>query len=271
MEEILGIPFETIQNNLLNWAKHVVLALLILWVGMRIVKVMMRAFNKALQLREIDASLTTFLQSLLKMGLQAIVVIAAINQLGVATTSIVAVLASAGLAIGMALSGTLQNFAGGAMLLMFKPFKVGDFIEAQGYAGTVQSIQIFVTTLTTPDKKQVVIPNGGLSNGSLINYSAQPKRRLEWTFGIDYGSNLDDAKQIIRDLLDKDDRVHGEPEPLVELAALADSSVNIIVRAWVASENYWPVYYDMNTAVYKIFTERGISIPFPQLNVHLQK
>lgn len=271
MEEILGIPMETIQNSILGWAKHVVFALLIFWIGMRVVKVMMRALNKALQLREVDPSLTTFLQSLVKIGLQAMVIIATINQLGVATTSIVAVLASAGLAIGMALSGTLQNFAGGAMILMFKPFKVGDFIEAQGYSGTVQSIQIFVTILTTPDNKQVVIPNGGLSNGSLINYSAQPTRRQEWTFGIDYGSDLDEAKQIIRDLLEKDERVHAEPAPLVELAALADSSVNIIVRAWVNTENFWPVYYDMNTDVYKIFTDRGISIPFPQLNVHLQK
>ncbi|MGB1570981.1 MAG: mechanosensitive ion channel family protein, partial [Schleiferiaceae bacterium] len=145
MEEILGIPMETIQNNILVWAKHVVFALLIFWIGMRVVKLMMRALNKALQLRQVDPSLTTFLQSLVKIGLQAMVIIATINQLGVATTSIVAVLASAGLAIGMALSGTLQNFAGGAMILMFKPFKVGDFIEAQGYSGTVQSIQIFVT------------------------------------------------------------------------------------------------------------------------------
>jgi small conductance mechanosensitive channel len=271
MEEILGIPMETIQNNILVWAKHVVFALLIFWIGMRVVKLMMRALNKALQLRQVDPSLTTFLQSLVKIGLQAMVIIATINQLGVATTSIVAVLASAGLAIGMALSGTLQNFAGGAMILMFKPFKVGDFIEAQGYSGTVQSIQIFVTVLTTPDNKQVVIPNGGLSNGSLINYSAQPTRRQEWTFGIDYGSDLDEAKQIIHDLLEKDERVHAEPAPLVELAALADSSVNIIVRAWVDTENFWSVYYDMNTDVYKIFTDRGISIPFPQLNVHLQK
>lgn len=271
MEEIFGVPLESIQQNILDWFKHFLVALLIFWLGMRIIKLIVRGMNKALTAREVDPSLSTFLESLVKIFLQAIVIIATINQLGVATTSIVAVLASAGLAIGMALSGTLQNFAGGAMILMFKPFKVGDFIEAQGYSGTVQSIQIFVTTLTTPDNKQVVIPNGGLSNGSLINYSAQPTRRQEWTFGIDYGSNLDEAKQIIHGLLEKDERVHAEPAPLVELAALADSSVNIIVRAWVNSENYWPVYYDMNTDVYKIFTDRGISIPFPQLNVHLQK
>jgi small conductance mechanosensitive channel len=148
---------------------------------------------------------------------------------------------------------------------------VGDFIEAQGYTGTVQSIQIFVTILTTADNRQVVIPNGGLSNGSLINYSAQANRRQEWIFGIDYGSNLEEAKTIIRELLAADERVLEDPVPLVELQALADSSVNILVRAWVGKDDFWPVYYDMNTKVYKIFTERGISIPFPQLNVHLQK
>ena len=271
MEEIFGISYEDIQHNVLLWLKHFIFAILILWLGMRIVRLVTRGMKKALVARQVDPSLLSFLDSLVKIFLQAVVIIATINQIGVATTSIVAILASAGLAIGMALSGTLQNFAGGAMILMFKPFKVGDFIEAQGYSGTVQSIQIFVTILTTPDNKQVVIPNGGLSNGSLINYSAQPKRRQEWTFGIDYGSDLDEAKQIIRDLLAKDERVYVEPLPLVELLALADSSVNIIVRAWVDSENFWPVYYDINTAVYKIFTERGISIPFPQLNVHLQK
>src|SRR6056300_294511 len=270
MEEF-EVLLDALKLNAFEWAKHIVLAVVIFWIGMRVVKVMMRAFTKALSLREVDASLSTFLQSFLKIALQAVVVIATINQLGVETTSIVAILGAAGLAVGMALSGTLQNFAGGAMILMFKPFKVGDFIEAQGYSGTVQSIQIFVTVLTTTDNKQVVIPNGGLSNGSLINYSAQPTRRQEWTFGIDYGSDLDEAKQIIRDLLEKDERVHAEPAPLVELAALADSSVNIIVRAWVGSENYWPLYYAVTTEVYKAFNAEGISIPFPQMDVHLQK
>ncbi|MEY2963893.1 MAG: hypothetical protein RL754_1154 [Bacteroidota bacterium] len=271
MEEIIGIPLEVIEKNLWNWGKHMLIALLIFTIGMRVVRVMMRAFMKAMELRKIDASLTTFLQSLLKIALQAVVVIATINQLGVATTSIVAVLGAAGLAVGMALSGTLQNFAGGAMILMFKPFKVGDFIEAQGYSGTVKSIQIFVTVLTTPDNKQIVLPNGGLSNGSLVNFSAQDRRRLEWVFGIGYGDDLDKAKNIIRGILENDERILKDPAILVELSEMADSSVNIITRGWVASGDYWDTFYAVNTAVYKAFNAEGVSIPFPQIDVHLQK
>lgn len=271
MEDILGVSIETITNNALSWAKQMVVALLILWIGMRIVKVMIRGFNKAMALRNMDPSLTTFLESLLKIALQAFVLIAAINQLGVATTSIVAVLGAAGLAVGMALSGTLQNFAGGAMILMFKPFKVGDFIEAQGYSGSVKSIQIFVTTLTTPDNKVIILPNGPLSNGSLINYSAQEFRRLDWTFGIGYDADLDTAKAIVRELLESDERVLQDKPILVELGAMADSSVNLTTRAWVKAEDYWSVHYSMNENVYKSFNAKGISIPYPQMDVHLHK
>ena len=270
MEEFEGM-LDVLKVNAFEWAKQIVLAVVIFWIGMRVVKMVMRAVTKAMSLREVDPSLVTFLQSFLKIALQAVVVIATINQLGVETTSIVAILGAAGLAVGMALSGTLQNFAGGAMILMFKPFKVGDFIEAQGYSGTVKSIQIFTTILTTPDNKQVVIPNGGLSNGSLINYSAEATRRQEWSFGIGYADDVEKAKVIIKNILDADERVLREPEGLIELSALADSSVNILVRAWVASENYWPLYYAVTTEVYRAFNEEGISIPFPQMDVHLQK
>lgn len=270
MEEFEGM-LDALKVNAFEWAKQIVLAIVIFWIGMRVVKVMMRAVSKALTLRDVDASLTTFLQSFLKIALQAVVVIATINQLGVETTSIVAILGAAGLAVGMALSGTLQNFAGGAMILMFKPFKVGDFIEAQGYSGTVKSIQIFTTILTTPDNKQIVIPNGGLSNGSLINYSAETTRRQEWTFGIGYGDDVEKAKSIIKNIIEADERVLKQPEGLIEISALADSSVHIVVRAWVASENFWAVYYSVTTEVYKAFNAEGISIPFPQMDVHLQK
>lgn len=256
MEEF-EVLLDALKLNAFEWAKHIVLAVVIFWIGMRVVKVMMRAFTKALSLREVDASLSKFLQSFLKIALQAVVVIATINQLGVETTSIVAILGAAGLAVGM------------AMILMFKPFKVDDFIEAQGYSGTVKSIQIFTTILTTSDNKQVVIPNGGLSNGSLINYSAEVTRRQEWTFGIAYGDDAD--KAIIKRIIASDERVLLEPEGLIEISALADSSVNILVRAWVASENYWPLYYSVTTEVYKAFNAEGISIPFPQMDVHLQK
>jgi small conductance mechanosensitive channel len=203
-----------------------------------------------MQIRELDKSLAGFLESLLKIALQTFVVIATINQLGVATTSIVAVLGAAGLAVGLALSGTLQNFAGGAMILMFKPFKVGDFIEAQGHSGTVKAIQIFVTTLTTPDNKVIIVPNGPLSNGSLINYS---------------------AKQTIREILEADERTLKEKSFTIELAAMADSSLNIVARVWVNSSDYWDVHYAVNTAVFKAFNQKGISIPYPQMDVHLHK
>ena len=271
MEEILGISQETIVNNALSWGKQLVVAILILWIGMRVVKTMLRGFKKAMELREMDKSLATFLESLLKMALQAFVVIAAINQLGVATTSIVAVLGAAGLAVGMALSGTLQNFAGGAMILMFKPFKVGDFIEAQGYSGSVQSIQIFVTTLTTPDNKKIILPNGPLSNGSLVNFSAQETRRVDWTFGIGYDADLDEAKATVRALLEADSRILKDKNITVELGAMADSSVNLTTRAWVNAPDYWDVHFAMNTAVYKAFNAKGISIPYPQMDVHLHQ
>ena len=271
MEEILGVSVETITANAFVWAKQLVIALLILWIGMRIVKVMLSGFKKAMSLRDMDPSLTTFLESLLKITLQAFVLIATINQLGVATTSIVAVLGAAGLAVGMALSGTLQNFAGGAMILMFKPFKVGDFIEAQGYSGTVKSIQIFVTTLTTPDNKLIILPNGALSNGSLVNFSAQDFRRVDWVFGIGYDADLDEAKATVRGLLESDDRVVKDKPILVELGAMADSSVNLTTRAWVKAEHYWDVHFAMNEDVYKSFNAKGISIPYPQMDVHLHK
>ena len=230
MEEILGVSMETITENALEWAKQGVIALLILWIGMRIVRIILKGFKKAMSLRDMDASLTTFLESLLKITLQAFVIIATINQLGVATTSIVAVLGAAGLAVGMALSGTLQNFAGGAMILMFKPFKVGDFIETKGFSGTVKSIQIFVTTLTTLDNKLIIIPNGILSNGSLINYSAQDYRRLEWTVGLNIDVDLEYAKLSIRKLLEDESRVSKDKPILVELDNVSSSVIKLTVR-----------------------------------------
>ena len=191
--------------------------------------------------------------------------------LGVEMTSFVAILAAAGLAVGMALSGTLQNFAGGVMILLFKPYQVGDFIEAQGYSGIVKEIQIFITVLTTPDNKTVLIPNGPLANGSLINYSTQPQRRVDWNFGIGYGDDLDKAYELIHQLLASDPQVLKDPAPFVALSTLGDNSVNLVVRAWVNASDYWDVHFRMNENVYRLFGEHGLSIPFPQLDVHLHE
>jgi small conductance mechanosensitive channel len=185
--------------------------------------------------------------------------------------SFIAILGAAGFAIGMALSGTLQNFAGGVMILIFKPFKKGDFIDAQGYMGTVKDIQIFVTTLTTPDNKTIIIPNGGLSTGSLTNYSIEPSRRVDWTVGFAYGDDYDKARSVVLDILKNDKRILPDPKPFVVLGALADSSVNLTVRAWVKGADYWGVFFDFNENVYKSFAKEGIGIPFPQMDVHIQK
>ena len=196
--------------------------------------------------------------------------ISVLGMLGIEMTSFIALLGAAGLAVGMALSGTFQNFAGGVMILIFKPFKVGDFIDAQGYMGVVKEIQIFVTILTTGDNKTIIIPNGGLSNSSMVNFSTQENRRVDWSFGIGYGDDLDKAKGIIQKLIDADERILKEPASLIVLGELADSSVNITVRAWANASDYWGIFFDMNEKVYHAFNNGGINIPFPQMDVHVK-
>jgi small conductance mechanosensitive channel len=207
--------------------------------------------------------------SLVSVLLKIMVYITALGMLGVEMTSFIAILGAAGLAVGLALSGTLQNFAGGVMILFFKPFKAGHFIDAQGHMGTVKEIQIFVTILTTPDNKTVIIPNGPLATGSLTNFSREPRRRVDWTFGIGYGDDLDKAYEVLKRLLSQDERILNDPEPFVALKELGDSSVDITVRAWVEAADYWAVFFRMNEEVYKTFEKEGLSIPFPQHDVHL--
>ena len=199
------------------------------------------------------------------------VYITALSVLGIEMTSFVAILGAAGLAVGLALSGTLQNFAGGVMILFFKYFKVGDFIDAQGYMGTVKEIQIFVTILTTPDNKTIILPNGPLATDSLTNFSAQSQRRVDWTFGIAYGDDVDKAYDVLGRLINDDDRILKDPEPFMAVSALADSSVNIVVRVWVNAADYWGVHFRMNEMVYKTFDKEGLSIPFPQRDVHIHQ
>jgi small conductance mechanosensitive channel len=186
-------------------------------------------------------------------------------------TSFIAILGAAGLAVGMALSGTLQNFAGGVMILIFKPFKVGDVIDAQGHLGSVHEIQIFNTILKTPDNKTIIIPNGGLSTSSMTNYSTEEKRRSDWTIGVGYGDDLDKVRRTLKQLCGDDSRILKDPEVFIAVAELADSSVNLTVRAWVKAEDYWGVFFDMNENIYKIFNKEGINIPYPQMDVHIQK
>ncbi|MCI1682509.1 MAG: mechanosensitive ion channel [Bacteroides sp.] len=246
-------------------------ALLIFIIGRFLIKFINKLVAKLLVKRQVDASIQGFVRSLVSISLMVLLIIAVIGKLGVETTSFAALLASAGVAVGMALSGNLQNFAGGLIVLLLRPYKVSDVIESQGVIGTVREIQIFHTILVTADNKVVYIPNGALSSGTITNYSRENTRRLEWIVGVEYGENYDKVEATVRQILTSDGRVLNVPEPFVALHALDASSVNVVIRAWVKSEDYWNVYFDVNKAVYAIFNKEGIGFPFPQLTVHQSK
>ena len=251
------------------WGPKVVTAILTLVIGLWVIGVITRAFGKTMQKRNVDPSLAPFLKSLMGALLKVMLFISVIGMVGIEATSFVAVLGAAGLAIGLALQGTLQNFAGGVIILLLKPFKVGDWVDTGSYAGTINQIQIFNTILKTPDNKTIIIPNGGLANSSLTNYSTEPRRRVDFTFGVGYGDSTEKTKNTLLELIKADDRILTDPEPFVAVSALADSSVNFVVRVWVESGDYWGVYFDMNENVYNKFNEVGLNIPFPQMDVHV--
>ncbi|MBN2637964.1 MAG: mechanosensitive ion channel [Bacteroidales bacterium] len=246
-------------------------AIVVLLLGLWVIKLLTKASHKLMDKSSVDPSLSSFLKSIISILLKVLLIISVMGMAGVQMTSFIAILGAAGLAVGMALSGTLQNFAGGVMILLFKPFKVGDFITAQGYSGVVKEIHVFVTVLTSPDNKTILVPNGGLSNGSITNFSTQANRRVDWTFGIGYGDDYDTAKSFILKLVAEDGRILKDPEPFVALAELADSSVNLTVRVWVNAADYWGVFFDLNEKYYKNAGKQGINIPFPQMDVHLDK
>ncbi|MBI1185471.1 mechanosensitive ion channel [bacterium] len=248
-----------------------VVAIIILIVGFWLAKMVTKGVKKLIEKRGLAPELKGFLGSVVSIGLKAAVVITALSNLGVEMTSFVALIGAAGLAVGMALSGTLQNFAGGVMILIFKPFKVGDYVEMQGHAGTVREIQIFHTVLMTPDNRKIIIPNAPVSTGSMTNYSAEATRRVDFVFGIGYDDDIDEAKKILNELIAADERILNEPAPFVAVKELADSSVNFVVRTWVNASDYWGVYFDMQEKVKKTFDQRGVGIPFPQMDVHMKQ
>jgi len=270
MENIKIDPNELIKLAA-PYAISFIKAIVILFVGLYIIKKLTNGLKSILSKREVDPSLVPFLLSLSGVGLKIVLVISVIGILGVETTSFAAVIAAGGLAVGLALSGTLQNFAGGVILLIFKPFKVGDFVDTQGFMGTIHSIQIFNTVLKTTDNKTIIIPNGVLSNSSMTNFTTESTRRVEWNFGIAYGDNTQKTKEILRELIENDPRILKEPLPTVAVSSLGDSSVNFVVRAWVNSPDFWPVFFEMNENVYNTFNAKGINIPFPQMDVHLHQ
>ena len=263
------IVLQKIIDMALSAGKHILIAGVLFVVGRFIVRMLNRVVSKMLQRRHVDAGVQTFLRSLVNIVLNILLVITVIGALGVNTTSFAALLASAGVAIGMALSGNLQTLAGGLIVLLFKPYRVDDFIEVQGVQGKVREIQIFHTILVTVDNKVVYIPNGSTSSAVIVNYSREATRRVEWTIGIDYGEDVERARTAITEVLEADSRVLKEPAPFVAVSTLADSSVNIVVRVWVATENYWDVYHDTYRRIYDTFNGKGINFPFPQQTVHI--
>jgi len=262
---------DQITDIALTYGPKLIAAIAVWIIGGWVVKMLVRGFNKVLEKSGTDPSLRPFLNGIVGGLLKVMLVITVLSMLGIQMTSFIAILGAAGLAVGMALSGTLQNFAGGVMILLFKPFKPGDVIDAQGHVGSVMEIQIFNTILKTPDNKTIIIPNGGLSTSSMVNFSTQETRRVDWTIGVGYGDDLDQARKTIQKLIDADERILKDPAALIAVAELADSSVNFTVRVWVKAADYWGVYFDMNENVYNTFNKVGLNIPYPQMDVHLHK
>lgn len=282
-ESLKGLGFDdaisTIANGVVQFSFKLLIAILVFYVGKFIIKKLYGLVHSIMTRNKVEASLTTFVLSMIRIVLYFILIITVIGILGIETSSFLALFASAGVAIGMALSGTLQNFAGGVLILLLKPYKVGDYIEAQGFAGTVKEIQIFSTVINTVDNKAIIIPNGGLSTGTINNYSHEQYRRVDWKIGLSYGTDYKAAREAILEIINSDERVIKDPaegilpKPLqtafVGLSELADSSINIVVRVWTEAANYWGLFFEMNERFYKELPERGFSFPFPQMDVHI--
>ena len=262
---------QMVNNYLIPWAINIALALAIFIVGRMIARGMVALAKKLLEKAKMEVILINFVTSILSAVLLLIVIIASLDQLGVDTTSLIAMLGAAGLAVGLALQGSLQNFAAGVMLVIFRPFKDGDYIEAGGTAGTVEHINIFNTLIKTPDNREVIVPNGAIYGGIIVNYSARDTRRIDMVFGIGYGDDIKKAKDLLTNIVQADERILKEPEPLVAVGELAESSVNFKVRPWVKSGDYWDVHHDLNEKIKLAFDENNISIPFPQMDVHMDK
>jgi small conductance mechanosensitive channel len=261
--------FSKVYELLMIYGLKVVAATVIFilgrWAALGVARIIKRVMIKS----KVDETLVSFVRNLSYVALLAFVIIAALNQLGIQTASFIAVLGAAGLAIGLALQGSLGNFAAGVLMIIFKPFKVGDYIEGAGTAGTVEKIEIFTTQLKTPDNRTVIVPNAKMTGDNIINYTVKGTRRVEFVFGIGYGDDIDKAKSIIKEIIDQDERVMKEPVPMIVVSQLADSSVNLTARAWTTVNDYWPFYFETTEKVKKQFDAQGVNIPFPQRDVHI--
>ena len=264
-----GNLWNQLSELLSSFGISLFIALSILIIGRQVVKILIKVISTALERSNTEDTVRIFVTNLLNTLLMIVVFIAAINQLGIQTTSIIAVLGAAGLAIGLALQGSLSNFAAGILIVIYRPYKVGDYIQADNHLGTVDDIQIFSTVLKTPDNKLVIVPNGSIMNGSIVNFSNQDKRRVDIIASCSYEDDIDKVKSVLADILSKDDRILNEPKPRIAVSELADSSVNFIVRPWVKNSDYIDVYYSLLEEIKKRFDREGITIPYPQTDVHI--
>lgn len=267
--EIFENSSDLVTQYAMEYGIPLLKALLILIIGLWVIKAIRGAVRRGFKKSKMDESLQPFLISLIYNALLVLLILTVLSTLGIQMTSFVAIIGAAGLAVGLSLQGTLQNFAGGVIILIMRPFKVGDYVEAGGHAGVIKEIQIFNTIMTTVDNKRVIIPNGGLSNSSMVNYSAEPIRRVDMVFGIGYNDDIKKAKSILMEIIKEDKRVLADPEPVVVVGELGDSSVNFNVRPWVNGADYWDVYWETTEEVKHRFDKEGISIPFPQRDVHI--
>lgn len=267
------ISLADVMEYIVQFGKNVLLALIVYFVGRFIIKYAIKALRKLTQKRQVEASLTSFLNSLVSISLNLLLAIIIIGILGIDTSSFLAVFASAGIAVGMALSGTLQNFAGGVLILLLKPYRVGDFIEAQGFAGTVREIQIFSTVLTTPDNQTIIIPNGPLATGSLKNSTAAPVRRVDIDVEVAYGSKPEEVRAVLKQIVEADERIMKEPAdkaPFMPMTTMGASSIVFQLRIWAKAADYWNVKFETTEKIYKELTAAGIEIPFQQIDVHMK-
>ena len=268
-ESLLTTAKELLSTTGVEFGINLVTALVIFFVGRLVARLLVRGLHKVLQRQQVDKTLETFVCNLAGMVLLVFVVIAAISALGIQTASFIAVLGAAGLAVGLALQGSLSNFAAGVLIVLFRPYKVGDWVEAAGISGSVEEVQILTTVLRTGDNKRVIVPNSQIMDAIITNYSANDTRRVDMVVGVSYSDDLDKVRATIEELIAAEDRILDEPAPTIAVSELADSSVNFVVRPWVATSDYWGVHFDLTEAIKKRFDEEGISIPFPQQDVHI--
>ena len=263
--------FAMLKTTGIEFAINLVTAIAIFYIGRMVVGLLMRGLRKMMQTQEVDVTLQSFVANLVRMVLLTFVIIAAISALGIQTTSFIAILGAAGLAIGLALQGSLSNFASGVLIVLFRPYKVGDFVEAAGISGVVEEVQILTTVLKTGDNKKVIVPNGQIMDSVITNYSANKRRRVDMVVGVSYDDDLDKVRSTLEQLVAADERILDDPACTIAVSALADSSVNFVVRPWVKSADYWGVMFDLTEAIKKRFDKEGIAFPFPQQDVHLYK